>query len=329
MIEPLTDQRLRTLQRVGGHRAASNPQVLALLRNVAHAYPQERIYWLTDDRDAICNDWYEKRLRRGRLVAMIDKAGSVSSLRALMRSDLHQYAVEQRRRELPARLFERLDALLRAQPERFAVMLPASNRGATSWTVAGRPAAAMFSDRDHELKSLVWAVGLKTLEEEAGAAKQTQFILADELDRYAYEMLERSARGLTLVQLVRGLVLVYGLDPTLDELPDEATLADDFYGADRGGMPLSDPPGLPADDRSDAARELIEALSVRQLEILKLYRDEYIQREIAEALDCSAPTISTEIGRIRKVLVGLGTPEDLPAILAATFTLLDGDGHEL
>jgi DNA-binding CsgD family transcriptional regulator len=176
---------------------------------------------------------------------------------------------------------------------------------------------------------LVWAVGLETLEEEPDAAKQTQFIVANELARYAYEMLERSARGLTLDQLVRGLVLVYGLDPTLEELPDEATLADDFYGGDREGMPLSNPPALPADDRSDAARELIEALSARQLEILKLYRDEYTQRELAEALDCSPATISTEVGRIREALLGVGTPEDLPAILAATFTLLDGDGHEL
>ncbi|MHB1835525.1 MAG: RNA polymerase sigma factor, partial [Solirubrobacteraceae bacterium] len=315
MTDPLTDQRLRTLQRLGAHRAASDPQILALLRDVARSHPQERIHWLTDSRDAIYGDWYERRLRRGRLVAMIDKAGSVASLRALARSDLQQYATEQRRPELPTRLFHRLDDLLRATPDRFTVMLPASSPGATCWTLAERPAAAMFSERDPELKSLVWAVGLHTLEQEPDAAKQTQFILADELARYAYEMLERSARGLTLDQLVRGLVLAYGLNPSVEELPDEATLADDFYGAERQGVPLGDPPALPAEDRSDSARELIAALSPRQLEILMRYRDEYTQREIAEALHCSPATISTEIGRIRTVLLGLGPPEDLQAIL--------------
>jgi DNA-binding NarL/FixJ family response regulator len=329
MTEPLTDQRLRTLQRLGARPAASDPQVLALMRTVVHAYPQERMHWLTDSRDAICHDWYDKRLRRGRLVAMIDKAGSVTNLRSLMRADLQQYAADERRRALPARLFERLDALLRAKPDRFAVMLAASSRGATSWTLAGRPAAAMFSDRDPELKSLVWAVGLETLEEEPGAAKQTQFIVADELDRYAYEMLERSARGLTLDQLVRGLVLVYGLDPAVEELPDEVTLADDYYTAEHERVPVSDPPPVPVDDAVGAARALIAALSVRQLEILTRYRDGYGQGEIAEALGCSAATISTEMGRIRSALVTVGAPEELPTILAATFTLLDGDGHEL
>src|SRR5207253_494123 len=111
MTQPLTDQRLRTLQRFGAARAASDPQILAMLR---------------------------------------------------------------------------------AHPDKFMVMLPASSRGATCWTLADRRAAAMFSERDHELKSLVWAVGLKTLEQNPDAGKQTQFIVADELARYAYEMLERS-----------------------------------------------------------------------------------------------------------------------------------------
>src|SRR5581483_9205407 len=137
-----------------------------------------------------------------------------------------QYAVDQHRSELSARLFERLDAVLRSKPDRFMVMVPASDRGATWWTLTARPAQAMFSDRDPELKSLVWAVGLTTLEEKPDARKKTQFIGPDELERYVYEMLERSARGLTLDQLARGLVVAYALDPSLEELPDEATLAD-------------------------------------------------------------------------------------------------------
>lgn len=330
MTEPLTDQRLRTLQRLGADRAASDPQILGLLREVVHSHPQERIHWLNDSRDAICNDWYEKRLRRGRLVSMIDKAGSVSGLRALARSDLQQYAVEQLRPELPTRLFARLDALLRAQSDKFTVMLPASSPGATCWTLAGRPAPTMFSERDHELKSLVWAAGLKTLQQEPDAAKQTQFIVADELARYAYEMLERSNRGLTLDQLLRGLVITYGLDPSIEELPDEATLADQFYAAEQAGVPIGDPPALPADDFTGAARQLIDRLTERQLEILKRHAEGYTnQREIAGLLGCSPATISTEMATIRTVISALGTREELTGILAATMTLLYGEDHEL
>lgn len=329
MTELLTDQRLRTLQHLGGPLAASDPAVLALLTDVVRKYPKAKIHWLSDTPEAICNDWYEKRLSRGRLAGMIDRAGSVTHLRALVGSDLYQYAVDQLRSELPTRLFERLDALLRSETDRFMVMVAASDRGATCWTLAARPATAMFSDRDHELKSLVWAVGLKTLEEKADAKKQTQFIVADELDRYVCEMLDRSGRGLTLDQLTHGLVVTYSLDPSFEELPDESTLADRHYAAERAGVPMGDPPALPTDDCVAAARQLVDAMTERQLKILKLYRNECNQREIADVLGCSPPTISAEMDTIRPMIGGLGTREDLPEILAAMMTLLEGDGHEL
>jgi len=245
MTEPLTDERLKELQGLGGPRAASDPAVLALLTDVVERYPRAKIHWLTDTPEAIRNDWYAKRLHGGRLAGMIDQAASVAHLRRLAAGDLYQYAVDQHRPELSARLFERLDAVLRSDPDRFMVMVPASDRGATWWTLTARPAQAMFSDRDPELKSLVWAVGLKTLEEKPEAKKQTRFIAPDELERYVYEMLERSARRLTLDQLARGLVVTYALDPSLEELPDEATLADRNYAAERAGVPMSDPPALP------------------------------------------------------------------------------------
>ncbi len=124
MSEPLTDQRLGELQRLGGPRAAADPAVLALLTDVVARYPRAKIHWLTDTPEAIRNDWYAKRLHAGRLASMIDQAGSVAHLRRLAAGDLYQYAVDQRRPELSARLFERLDTLLRSDPDRFMVMVP-------------------------------------------------------------------------------------------------------------------------------------------------------------------------------------------------------------
>ena len=131
MSEPLTDQRLGELQRLGGPRSAADPAVLALLTDVVARYPRAKIHWLTDTPEAIRNDWYAKRLHAGRLASMIDQAGSVAHLRLLAAGDLYQYAVDQRRPELSARLFERLDTLLRSDPDRFMVMVPASDRAAT------------------------------------------------------------------------------------------------------------------------------------------------------------------------------------------------------
>lgn len=330
MTESLTDDRLNQLQCLGGPRAALDPAVLTLLTVVVSSYPRAKIHWLTDTSEAIGNDWYVQRLGCGRLARMIDQAGSVADLRSLLASDLYQYAVDQLRPELSWRLFERLDELLRSDPDRFMVLIAASAHGATCWTLTARPATAMFSDRDHDLKSLVWAVGLKTLDEKPDAKKQTQFIVADELDRYVYEMLDRSGRGLTLDQLLRGLVVTYGLDPSVEELPDESMLADRHYAAERAGVPMSDPSAVPTDDFAPAARELVERLTERQLEILKRHAEGYTsQREVADLLGCSVATVSAEMATIRTVISGLGTREALPGILAATMTLLYGDDYEL
>jgi DNA-binding CsgD family transcriptional regulator len=330
MTESLTDQHLRRLQSSGGPRAARDPAVLALVAEVVSGYPRAKIHWLMDTPEAITNDWYEQRLSRHRLAGMIDRAGSVSNLRGLLAKDLYQYAVDQLRPELTWRLFERLDELLRGDPDRFMMLIPAPDPGATCWTLAARPATAMFSDRDPELKSLVWAVGLKTLEEKPDAKKQTQFIVADELARYAYEMLDRSGRGLTLDQLLRGLVVTYGLTPNVEELPDESMLAGRHYAAERAGIPMSDAPPLPTDDCAPAARYLMDAFTERQLEIFKCHVQGYTkQREIAELLGYSEPTISAEMTTIRNVISQFGTREELLDILAAATKLLYGDDHEL
>jgi len=331
MTEPLTDAALRRLKRSGGRQAATDPSVLALLATVANGYPHARIHWLTESREAILNDWHSKRLlKAGRLAAMIDKASSVGALRKLAASDLQQYANDQRRGELPTRLFKRLDKLLRADPNRFTTMLASAERGSTYWTLTSRPATAIFSERDPELKAHVFAVSLKTLDEDPDAGKQSQFIAAGELERYAFEMLDRSARALTLDQLVRGLVVTYGLDPAFEQPPDENDLGGGFYGSERAGVPTLDPPDVPRDDRSAAAQRLIASLTARQLEVLKKFLEGITnQSEIAAALGCSAATISSETGTLRAVISALAPPEEQPEVLHATANLLYGDGHEL
>lgn len=331
MTKPLTDAALRRLKRGGARHATSDPSVLALLTDVVNNYPQAKIHWLMDSRDAIFNDWYATRLlSTDRLAGMIDTASSVAALGRMAGNDLQQYAVEQRRGELPTRLFTRLDQLLRADPDRFTVMVAASDRGSTCWTLASRPATAVFSDRDHELKSLVFAVGLQTLDEAPEAKKQSQFIVAAELERYAFEMLDRSARGLTLRQLVRGLVIAYSLAPTHEELPDENALGAGSRVSAGADVVAIAAPGLPAADRLQAATRLIAVLTDRQVEVLKKFLEGFTtQREIADAIGCSPGTVSSDVDALRAAISATGPLEDQREILAATATLLYGDEHEL
>jgi DNA-binding NarL/FixJ family response regulator len=326
MTQQLTDDRLRRLKRADGHRAASDPLVLKLMANVVNNYRWEEIHWLTDDREDVFHDWYAKRLHRGRLAGMIDKAKSVAHLRNIAAKDLKQYAIDKLRSELPTRLFARLNKLLRSNPDRFKVMLTSNEPGSTYWTLTNRVAAAVFSDRDHELVSLVYGIGLQTLDEAPDASKQTQFISPAELDRYVYEMLESSARGLSLDQLVRGLTLAYDLAPAPVELPDENALADD--PAAGAALATVAEPSVPLDDRTDAAQRLLELLTDRQVEVLVHLGRGYNQSQIAKELSCSETVVSHDMRAIREAFAAVGPPEDYTAILASAGILHRGDEHE-
>jgi DNA-binding NarL/FixJ family response regulator len=250
--------------------------------------------------------------------------------RRLAQADLQQYANDQRRSELPTRLFRRLDQLLHNRPERFTIMLASRERGSTCWMLTERPATAVFSERDGELVSQVLAVALTTLDETPDARKQSQFLSKAELERYAFEMLERSARGLTLDQLVRGLVLAYGLQATFEELPAEDELGTGAAVAERHGIPTLDPPEAPIEAHSAAAAQtMLARLTTRQRGVLKMLLDGIDnQREIASTLHCSPATISNELQTIRAAIEAAAPREEQAELLLAAGNLL-GDGYEL
>jgi hypothetical protein len=328
MTDALTDDDLRWLRRSGGAAACNDRKILALLGQVVERCPGEKIHWLLGDgRDEILAGWLERRLiANGRLAAMIDKANGVRALRALAAKDLQQYADEQRRSELPTRLFKRLDKLLRTNPQRFQVMIPSDKPGSTYWTLASRPASAIFSERERELRAHVFGLALNTLTETPSAGKQTQFLSAAELERYAVGMLEGTARGLSLDQLVLGLVQAFGLKPSFQELPEEGLLDDHPFEGERQGIETHDPPGLPDSDATlPTARALIDSLTTRQIEILRcIHAEPDKQREAAAQLGCSPATISAEKNAIGIALNACAAPDEQVEVLATTIEHLNG-----
>jgi DNA-binding CsgD family transcriptional regulator len=328
MTSALTDDDLRRLRRSGGAAACNDQKILTMLREIVERCPDEKIHWLLGDgRDEILAGWLERRLiAPGRLAAMIDKANGVRALRALAAKDLQQYADEQRRSELPRRLFRRVDKLLRANPQRFQVMILSDKPGSTYWTLAGRPASAIFSEREQELRAHVFGLALNTLTETPGAGKQTQFLSAAELERYAFGMLERTARGLSLDQLLLGLVQTFGLKPSFQELPEEDLLNDHPFESERQGIETHDPPEFPGNDATlPAARALIDSLTARQTDVLRcIYAEPDNQREIATQLGCSQATISTEKNAIGIALNACAAPDEQVEVLATTIRHLNG-----
>jgi len=322
MSTPLTEQDLRRLKSVDAGKAVQNPGVHALLTGVVSSYPQAKIHWLKDSREDILAGWLEKRLLRGRLQAMVDKARTVRALTNLAEKDLQQYANEQRRGELPTRLFKRLDTLLRDDPERFSTVMPSANPGSTYWTLASRRASAVFSERDRDLISHVFAVGLNILEESPDAQKQTQFLSNSELNRYAYEMLERSARGLSLDQLVRGLVLAYHLEPQLEELPDADMLEQELGHRADAGVETAGVADPPDPNTEAAARTFVEGLTPRQAALLRGIL-EHGQQALAKELGCSTATLSAEKDAMAQAISVLVTEEERTQLIKIALELIE------
>jgi hypothetical protein len=137
-------------------------------------------------------------------------------------------------------------------------------------------------------------------------------------------MLERTARGLTLDQLVLGLVQAYGLRIQHEELPDENLLGDAPNASERSRVPTYDPPAPPETNYIEAARLFIAALTPRQIHVLRGLLEEQSQREIATALICSPATISSEKDAIAAALAACAAPDEQVPVLNATANLLYG-----
>jgi hypothetical protein len=326
MSSSLTDENLASLQRLGGERACKDSRILKLLAEVVRTHQRAKIHWLPEDPEEVLGGWCAARFASGRLASLIDKAGSVRGLRAMLANDLQQYANEVRRRELPTKLFKRMQTLLSSNPERFQPVLSTTKPGSTCWTLSARPSVAIFSGDDAELTAHVFAVALVTLPENPVAKKQSQFLSPAELDRYVTEMLDRTARGLSLDQLTLGLVLAYGLEPSFTELPDESVLGDDLREGEPEGIQHTEGPALPERD-SDAADEFLGALTPRQVDVLKHLHAKARQTETAKRLGCSPATISSELNAIGAALMKWPEREERLQVLRQTIDLMDGSGQ--
>jgi hypothetical protein len=326
MSSPLTDEALVRLQQLGGECACKDSRILTLLAEVARSHPHAKIHWLPEDTEEILGGWCAARFTSGRLAGLIDKAGGVRGLRAMLAKDLQQYANEVRRRELPTKLFKRMQMLLNSNPARFQPVLSTSKPGSTCWTLSARPATAIFSGDDTELTAHVFAAALVILPEDPLARKQSQFLSPAELNRYVIEMLDRTARGVSLDQLTLGLVLAYGLKPGFTELPNESVLGDDLREGEPEGIQRTEGPTLPEQD-SAVAEEFLGALTLRQVDVLKDLHAEARQTETAKRLGCSPATISSEAKAIGAALMKWPEREEQLQVLRQTIDLLDGSGE--
>jgi hypothetical protein len=326
MSSLFTDEELVRLQHLGGLRACKDSRLLGLLAEVVQSYSHAKIHWLSEETDEVLAGWCAARFASGRLTGLIDKAGSVRGLRTMLAKDLQQYANEVRRRELSTKLFKRMQTLLISNPERFQPVLSTCNPGSTFWTLSTRPATAIFSGDNAELIAHVFAVALVTLPEDPLAKKQSQFLLPTELDRYVTEMLDRTARGVSLHQLTLGLVLAYGLKPSFTELPDESVLDDDLReGEPEGIRRTEEEPVLPGQDNA-TAEEFLGALTARQVDVLRDIHAETRQVETAKRLSCSPATVCSEVKAIGATLMKWPEREEQLNILRQTIDLLDRSG---
>lgn len=315
---------LRRIKRAGATRAQGDPQLLSLLREVAREKHDRIPHADGDDPEDLFGDWLaDSLLKEGRLHAILDKADTPGGLRGLALKEIDQYWAGVRRRDLLPRLRKRIEELLSSELDVFEVRMAAARPGDVCWTLAARPASALFSERDSELYAHVSALNLRTIEEGAEAAKQTQFLTAAELRRYVVGMLDGTGRALSLDQLMRALQIYYRIEPTIEELPDENALQAAEGETYLARASAQEQPEPIAEDAFTKGRAMLAALTPRQQTILAGLLKGCQQAELAGEVGVSPAMVSAEVRAIGQVILA-ACPEraEQPEMLHASGVLL-------
>jgi DNA-binding CsgD family transcriptional regulator len=257
--------------------------------------------WDFDAEEEMFADWLSERLLgTGQLAALLHSASRPGAFSRLAELYLRRHLINRLERSYASNLYGRLRELLPAETQQFAVLVPSGHEHDVVWTLAGSMDAAPWQGSEDELVSLAWGLGeFETIRYREDAKKLSPVLEHDELVRFVSELLTATGgQGLTLSQLVRVLVRRFDLEPVTQEsldltenepsVPD--TVIDDL-------------------DAAELARAVLAELTSRGVDVLREWLRGLSVREIGDALELSAGTVSNEQATIRAVLGRMSDPD--------------------
>jgi len=270
-------------QRVGG----------VLLRQGAGFPPSQYAsggVWDTASIEDAVSGWTTDRLvDRGQLRKIVLQASNTAALRRLLEGSLRQHLIDQQAASQSKNLFRRVKKTVE-DDERFECTHEAKRASERRYRLAGT--THVFAGDERTLCGMAWAAGdFPPIVYRDDAQKLSPVLEGPDLADFLAGLLG-GAGEMTVRDVITAMSGRYGLAPSTFDA--EAVLSGDFAQPEVEFV------------RDELADGVIARLTERQLQVLKGHHEEQSVREMAEQLDCSVGTISSETKAIRGALDPLG-----------------------
>jgi hypothetical protein len=246
--------------------------------------------WDTASIEDAVSGWTTDRLvARGQLRKIVLQSANTAALRRLLEGSLRQHLIDQQAPSQSKNLFRRVKQTLEDDP-RFDCTHRATRAAERRYRLMGT--THVFAGDDRRLCGMAWAAGdFPAIVYRDDATKLSPVLEGPDLADFLGALLD-VAGEMAVRDVLTAMNGRYGLDPPI--LDAEATPADEQA---RPEVELV---------RRELADGVLAELTDRQLRVLVALHQKRPVRDLADQLDCSVGTISSETNAIRKALNPLG-----------------------
>lgn len=264
--------------------------------------------WTDESIEDAVSQWLAERLvGRGDLKRMAFQTQDLATFRAMLTTSLRQDIIDRLERTESRNLYARICKVLEDEA-RFSCVGESASRQHRVWAIAG--SLARFEGDDRAFVNAAYAAGdFSRVHYRADAGKLSPVLSSPDLLGFLEGLLRHGAMSASEIMVaINGR---YGLSVTaFAELGENIATPDTVADA------------LMAEE---AAAIMLEELTPRQLDVLRLSSDCQTVREVAGQLGCSPATVMTELQRIREChhRLGLDDPAVLNAVVDLAFQLVD------
>ncbi len=255
--------------------------------------------WNVEAEEDVFQGWFADRLvAQGKLQALLDKARTPAALRRMAEKSVRQWLLNQRARTQSQNLYARASELLLSD-DRFVCARQEERASRSSWTLRDAEQEGEWAGSDEQLVSIGYALGdFQIVRYRSDAKKLAPVLSNDDLGRFIEGLLATCGARLTLSAIARTMKTVFMLDDVNVE-PLDDVLHVHHPGADPGEQVV-----LMAD-----VRAIIAELTARQANVLLAARAEIPWESTADALSCSAATVTNEHRRIGRIIERFATSD--------------------
>jgi hypothetical protein len=246
--------------------------------------------WDDDAASEILQGWLEGNLLRGGLLRAFDRSATSQQLARYLEAALHNWLRSRARAQHRPRLLQRARQILRDDTA-FRDFKPMQRWLDTLWGLASWDDPAAFAGADGQLITLAYQLPVELLRFSPDSDRADPVIANTDLRRLLEHLLDAAGGLLSLRQIDRVIRGRFAHAYITEISPDQA--ADP---ADDG------PTALDEIVAADTAREVLERLTRRQLEMLRERTAGAKLEQLAETHDCSRGTADNELRRAAAII---------------------------